>query len=315
MIRQPGTRGGDGDARVRLRGATDLILRPGGHLQFGVLPEHSLVLPVPSGVPVSQVLQVLREVRRPVDRSFLTLILSHCGIPTVHARGIVDELEQTGLLRSDPTPYPVFATGPERYTRPLVHTLRRRGVAATRIAPTSDTFTRLGPEALVLLAGQLFPSADLSFQLMEQQVPHLTWGMVDGRTAVGPLVVPGRTPCLSCLDAAYLVADSRWQMIRSQATAGGAPTDTPTVELSAGLAAGAVRALLPGLRSLQDARTRSDDTDAPDLCGRRRYLDAETLVSTSTEITRRPDCAACALAAAALSTAPHPTAPAPRPPS
>lgn len=316
-----GTGGAGGRSRppaevVRLREATDLILRPGGHLQFGVVPDHSLVLPVPPGVPVSEVLQAVREVRRPVDRSFLTLILSHCGIPEVHARGIVTELEQTGLLRRSPAPHPVYATGPEPYTRPLLHALRRRGIAVTRIAPSSNAFAHLGEESLVLLTGQLFPPADLSFQLMEQRVPHLTWGMVDGRVAAGPLVIPGRTPCLSCLDAVHLAADSRWRMVRAQATAGGAPADAPTLEIAAGLAAGMIRALLLDLQKAQDRKVAGpDDGTLPDLCGRRRYLDPVTLESTATEVTQRPDCAACALVAATISTAPRPTAPVPPRPS
>jgi bacteriocin biosynthesis cyclodehydratase domain-containing protein len=315
-----GGRAGDGagsgrtpDEIVRLREATDLILRPGGHLQFGVVPDHSLVLPVPRDVPVGQVLQVLREARRPVDRSFLVLVLTHCGIPAVHARGIVAELEQTGVLRRSPAPHPVYVTGPEPYSRPVLQALRRRGVAVTRISPSSNGFAELDASSLVLFAGQLFPPADLSFRLMEQQVPHMTWGMVDGQVAVGPLVVPGRTPCLSCLDATHLAADSQWRMVRAQATAGGAPADTPTVEIAAGITAGAVRAALRDLQDFQDATPDAGFTS--DLCGRRRYLDPVTLEATVTGFTRRPGCAACALVEATISTAQPPTAPVPPRPS
>ena len=186
---------------------------PPDHLQFGTIPGQSLVLPLPERASPAQVMLVFREARRPVTCSFLVTRLGHCGIAPAHARGILAELQRTGLLTVLPQPLPVHVTGPGAPSSTLVQALMRRGIAAEPIVPGSAAFGRLTPAGLVVLAGQLFPPPDVTYRLMERGVTHLPCAVVDGRVIVGPVVNPGVTPCLSCADIAYQELDADWRMV------------------------------------------------------------------------------------------------------
>ena len=48
------------------------------------------------------------------------------------------------------------------------------------------------------------------------ETPHLLLRLVEGRAVLGPFVVPGRTPCLRCLDAHRTDADPSWPLLVEQ---------------------------------------------------------------------------------------------------
>ena len=106
-------------------------------------PGQSLVLPLPERASPAQVMLVFREARRPVTCSFLVTRLGHCGIAPAHARGILAELQRTGLLTVLPQPLPVHVTGPGAPSSTLVQALMRRGIAAEPIVPGSAAFGHL----------------------------------------------------------------------------------------------------------------------------------------------------------------------------
>lgn len=292
---------------LQLREGTDLVIRTGGHLQFGTVPAHALVLGLPPEVGVDQIHQVMRELRRPMADTTVVRLLGHCGLPGVHARGILDELVDAGVLTIRPAVFRtrVHVLGPSLHVRALLRRLRQFDITCSGTVPGTPAFGRLGPDDLVVLAGTLFPPAEVSYRLMDAGVPHLTCGVVDARVAVGPMVVPGATGCLSCLDAASLAADACWRTVRERAGDAVTPTVDRLVELSASLAAGLVREVLV-------RREAGDGTDrgtvngtgggtghgwaVPDTLTVRRYLDPLTLKVAATEVPRHPGCAACAVA-------------------
>ncbi len=101
---------------------------------------------------------------------------------------------------------------------------RAAGVARAirRVAPevrTADDATRL-PD-LAVLAGRADP-VDLA-ELMRNRVPHLAVLGDEAIGVVGPLVEPGRSACLRCVDLAKAERDRAWPVILAQAGgAGGA---------------------------------------------------------------------------------------------
>ncbi|MBO9521612.1 MAG: hypothetical protein J7518_08755 [Nocardioidaceae bacterium] len=62
------------------------------------------------------------------------------------------------------------------------------------------------PDAVLLLATEE-PDRALLDPLVRDEVPHLLVRAVEGTVVVGPLVEPGRTACLRCLDAHHAVDD------------------------------------------------------------------------------------------------------------
>jgi bacteriocin biosynthesis cyclodehydratase domain-containing protein len=77
--------------------------------------------------------------------------------------------------------------------------------------------------------------------------PHLAVGVRDGTGVVGPLVVPGRTACLRCLELTRADRDPAWPRVAAQLAAARPPTHTCEVALAvrlAGLAAAQALAFL-----------------------------------------------------------------------
>lgn len=290
---------------LQLRDSIDLIIRDDGHLQFGAVPGHSLVLGLPPRVEVEQIYQVMRELRRPLPDRAVVRLLHHCGVPVVHARGILDELLSAGVLSARPAGYGrrVHVLGMSLYTRSLLRHLRRTGVPCSGITPGTPTFGRLSRDDLVVIAGMLFPPADITYRLMEQGVPHLTCGVVDARVTVGPLVLPGRTGCLSCLDSASLAADAQWRTVRGQADEGMAPSVDHMIEYSMSMAADMVREVV----SLKDIGPEAPSWVVPEVLAGRRYLDPLSLEVSVTDVPQHPGCASCAVVPG-LRTVPQPVA-------
>jgi hypothetical protein len=67
---------------------------------------------------------------------------------------------------------------------------------------------------LAILVGR--PSMELRASLMRDQVPHLAVAADEAIGVVGPLVVPGRTACLRCLDLTRAERDPAWPLILAQ---------------------------------------------------------------------------------------------------
>lgn len=280
-----------GDNMVILRDATSLILRSPHHLQFGTLPEHSLVLAMPPGVSANQVMLVLRETMRPVAADELVTRLGHCGFTAEHAAGVVDDLKAAGLLRPVPaTGSTVHVTGPSAMASTVLQDLMRRGVTAAAVTPGAPAFGRLGPSSLVVLAGQLFPPQDVSHRLMAQGVPHLPCGVIDGRVSVGPLVRPGETPCLTCLDTQLLGEDPEWRLIRAQSPGSVGRPGSGMTEVASAIVADIVR------NAVGRGGPLSDWT--PEGLDERRFFDPVELATSRMLPVRLPGCPSCRAAPA-----------------
>jgi hypothetical protein len=88
--------------------------------------------------------------------------------------------------------------------------------AIRRIAPEVTTRDAgLVPDLAVLTA---WPSPDLPAALAHQGVPHLAARAAEAIGVVGPLVRPGRSACLRCVDLRKADGDADWPKILAQAT-------------------------------------------------------------------------------------------------
>ena len=82
-----------------------------------------------------------------------------------------------------------------------------RGPAERRRAPVTR------PD-LVVLVGVTDP--ELAARLMRERIPHLAASASEAIGVVGPLVLPGRSACLRCLDLARTDRDPAWPLILAQ---------------------------------------------------------------------------------------------------
>jgi len=117
---------------------------------------------------------------------------------------------------------------------------RQEGAARAvgRAAPEVRTGDDGSVPDLVILTGLTLP--DLTGQLMRERVPHLALRTGEAIGVVGPLVRPGGSACLSCVDLRKAEADPGWPKILAQATfarAGTQACDTVLAAMTATLAA------------------------------------------------------------------------------
>ena len=80
--------------------------------------------------------------------------------------------------------------------------------AVERAAPEVRTGDDGSVPDLVILTGPTLP--DLTGQLLRDRVPYLALRTGEAIGVVGPLVRPGRSACLSCVDLRKTEADPQW---------------------------------------------------------------------------------------------------------
>ena len=126
--------------------------------------------------------------------------------------------------------------------------------AVRRIAPTAGC----GPVPadsrpdVVVLVGAASGDPVRRLELVRGGVPHLAAGVREVTGVVGPLVLPGHSACLRCLDLTRADRDSAWPLLSAQLAGGGAggvaAGETVLAAATAALAAGQVLAVLDGGR-------------------------------------------------------------------
>jgi hypothetical protein len=103
--------------------------------------------------------------------------------------------------------------------------------------PAADPAGPRHPD-LVILADTY--RRELPEVLMRDGIPHLAAAASEAIGVVGPLVLPGRTACLRCLDLTRAERDPAWPLILAQLTGGGA--DPPACDTVLAAAVGALAA-------------------------------------------------------------------------
>jgi bacteriocin biosynthesis cyclodehydratase domain-containing protein len=98
----------------------------------------------------------------------------------------------------------------------------------------------------VLIADATVPDPQLSAGLTAAGIPHLMVHAAEGTGVVGPLVVPGRTSCLRCVDLHNTDTDPCWPALAAQLAAHPQPADLASAHATAAFAAGQALRFLHG---------------------------------------------------------------------
>lgn len=216
--------------KVFINRGTAVIARPGVGVQFNVLPHNAIVLPLPRHVSPGQVMTAMASARMPLPIEELIASLNFCGLGPEAAEDIVDELLRCGVLRefAEQHSIPVLKSGTA--SDRLVAALRKEGLTAHSVDSVRAAVSSLAPGAIMLLPGNMFLSADAHYMLMQSRINHVPSAAIDGAVMIGPLVIPGETPCLNCADRHYGSCDAQWNGIRSQAAGRPSPVDQLQIE-------------------------------------------------------------------------------------
>lgn len=191
----------------------------------------------------------------------IAAVLGSAGVghldPDVGGVATIDDAAPAGLLPAD--------------------AYRPRGVAAAdavrRMAPEAD----LGPLArgratFAVLVGDAAPATLTALAYSRRRLPHLAVTVRDGTVVVGPLVRPGLSPCLNCLDLHRRDRDPAWPVLAAQLHTGAdlaAPLAATTVLAGAAFAAEEVLTHIDGGRPTTLGATV--EITGPGLDRRRRW--------------------------------------------
>jgi len=153
---------------------------------------------------------LLRRLLDGIRRGAFDVIAHAAGAPRDAARQLFATLQPVLIDDSRPAP-PVWVEGVSladgRETERMRLALRDEGIGiAERLQPDAVAIVMVGGAASAL---QMAP-------FLRDDVPHLPIGFEYDAALIGPLVVPGRTPCLSCRDAHESERDSAWPLLHAQ---------------------------------------------------------------------------------------------------
>ncbi len=229
---------------TRLDPAYPLLWRDVDTVQFGMED----VVRIPVSEPwVDRLLQSLRDGFRP---SAFDVIAHGAGAPRDAARELLSALKP--VLRTDAPPLP-------RIWIESLNMVDSRIAARTEIALVDEGFRtadRGTPQAVAVVLVEGAASARQLANHLREDLAHLPIAFEVGGTTVGPLVVPGRTPCLSCRDGHERERDPAWPILHAQLV--GAASGHITAARTAEAAALAARVLAEPGRTSRSVRISPD---------------------------------------------------------
>lgn len=189
---------------TRLDPRYPLLWRDADTVQFGL--ENVVRLEV-SGAWVEP---LLNRLRAGIRLSSFDVVAHGVGAPRGEARRMLTILRP--LLVEDALPAPPFWTD-------AVNVADGRGPERLRQSLVEEGLDEADPRSPGAVAVVMVGGAAAALQLarfLRDDLPHLPIGFEQDAAVVGPLVVPGRTPCLSCRDAHERDRDPAWPRLHAQ---------------------------------------------------------------------------------------------------
>jgi bacteriocin biosynthesis cyclodehydratase domain-containing protein len=144
--------------------------------------------------------------------------------------------------------------------------------AVRRVAPDADLSPVRPAEAtLAVLVGPAAPATLTALALGTRRLTHLAVTVRDGVVVIGPLVLPGRTPCLNCLDLHRCDRDPDWPRMAAQLTTGPDAEPVAAITAMAGVAYAAAEVLRQIDGGTPHTLAATIELDGPGRCRRRRW--------------------------------------------
>lgn len=210
-----------------------VLLRPDGAVQIGWDPRRAVLVRPPDGMSAGELASALRAMASPMTRAEMLRRAQVSGFDA-----LLDGLVAAGVVRPC-TPPPtgralsirVHGRGP--LSEQLADGLRCSGARMSRAGTAAGAPAGID---LVVLADDLAPDPRLVRDLQACGVPHLPVLLRDGTGLIGPLVIPGRSACLTCVDLHRTDRDPAWPALAAQLRDVVGSGDRPTVLATVALA-------------------------------------------------------------------------------
>ncbi|WOC13187.1 hypothetical protein MP11Mi_22840 [Gordonia sp. MP11Mi] len=170
------------------------------------------MLAVAPGVDAHAVADLLQTLRSPVRYRDIAKRVRATGLDAVSFRAMIDRLVAAGkaVVLAPPRTVPVHVPGSGDVATALSGSLRDAGI---------DVDDSCDGAGLVVVTDQPIPDPTLVAALMASAIPHLTVHLRDGVGIVGPLVLPGSSACLRCIDLHRADLDPQWPVLAASMNA------------------------------------------------------------------------------------------------
>jgi bacteriocin biosynthesis cyclodehydratase domain-containing protein len=199
-----------------------MVWRDPFSLQFGVDPACAILREVTTADE-----RMIAALERGVSRSGLEMIAGSSGASAQDVSDLLRRLKT--LLLSETIEQParrvaIVGSGPTADR--IAHTLALAGMSVTVNARAVDDGSDLG-----IAVGHYVLDPDNYGFWLRRDLPHLPVVFGDDSVQIGPLVEPGNSPCLYCLEHYRREADASWSAIASQLWGRRAQSETPLVSV------------------------------------------------------------------------------------
>ena len=270
---------------LKLDGRFAMVWRDPFSLQIGVDPARVVLRDVSTADE-----RMIAALGSGVSRSGLEMIAGSSGASGQEVSSLLRKLKV--LLLPEPAERPparVSIVGSGQTVERIASTIALANIAVTISATVSDEDSDLG----IAVGHYVLDPESYGFWL-RRDLPHLPVVFGDDSVQVGPLVEPGSSPCLYCLEHYRRDADASWSAMASQLWGRRAASETALV--SAEVAARVARMVI--------GRVESGRQPTRSMAARSFRLAVD-----SGEVTRRdwmphPECGCVALAASPVATEP-----------
>jgi bacteriocin biosynthesis cyclodehydratase domain-containing protein len=221
---------------LKLDSRPAIVWRDPFSLQFGVEPVRAVLREVTTAEE-----RMIAALGAGVSRSGLDMIASTSGASEREVASLLTRLEGLLITPADPTPgHRVAITGSGPTVERIADALAIAGVQVSVGRGVPDASCDLG-----LAVGHYVLDPDSYGFWLRRDLPHLPVLFGDDSVTVGPLVEPGLTACLYCLEHYRRDADASWSAIASQLWGRHSESETQlaSIEVAARVARLALRRL------------------------------------------------------------------------
>ncbi|HEX4444637.1 MAG TPA: TOMM precursor leader peptide-binding protein [Galbitalea sp.] len=223
---------------LKLDSRPAIVWRDPFSLQFGVEPVRAVLREVSTAEE-----RMIAALGAGISRSGLTMIAQASGAGEREVASLLKRLAGLLLPAEEPQSNPrVAITGTGPTTEKIADALAIAG-ARVEVGSIPDASCDLG----IAVAHYVLDPESYGFWL-RRDLPHLPVIFGDDSVTIGPLVEPGTTACLYCLEHYRRDADPSWSAIASQLWGRRSESETPlaSIEVAARVARMALRRLKGG---------------------------------------------------------------------
>lgn len=286
---------------LRLDPRVPLVWRDPFSLQFGVEPARVVLRDVTSSQE-----RLVAALAVGISPSGLRMVGASLGATASEVDALVGKLApvldpagrpRPGPTTTAPTTAPTTAADGGRLVEivgsgPTVDLIGATlATSGHRVTVNAQVATAGATPDLAIAVGHYVFDPTIYSHWLRRDIPHLPIVFADGTVTVGPLVEPGASACLNCVEFYRRDADARWSTLASQLWGRRSAAEVPlaVAEASALAARIADRRIRTGIESMPTAAYGTSESTSS------FRIEVDSGRVTRAEWLPHPDCACCAI--------------------